>query len=86
METACTSCAHRGVCQYKDDFLKAQEAAMSIAIHDEVIDETGKPVGRTRYVSNLGFIKAIKLECVHYIWGKAFISNKRGCDSDEYHS
>ena len=31
-ETACTSCAHKDVCKYKEDYLKVCEAASNINV------------------------------------------------------
>lgn len=56
--TACTSCIHRGVCVYKDNFLKACDAVNDVMVHLES--------NRMIRLREIQWIKPVELHCKHY--------------------
>lgn len=62
METQCTSCSHREVCSFKDEYLMVQKEAsnMRISREDEYDRHCMIPV------SNFKWLKPIKVECKYY--------------------
>ena len=61
-ETACTTCAHRDVCKYKADFLKAQAA-----VNDVTVSLDGNRLMRLR---DMKWIPAVMLRCDHYTYSQ----------------
>lgn len=57
-EIACTSCVHRNVCVYKDNFLKAREAVDDVMVHFES--------NRMIRLREIQWIKPVELQCKHY--------------------
>ena len=57
-ETACTTCTHREVCKYKDEFLAAQKA----------VDDTFMNLlnGERKRLVNISYIKPVELKCKFY--------------------
>ena len=62
-ETMCTTCIHQDVCSLKGKFLDAQKAVDGLVVYDEL------PTGLLGQVKlrDIGFIKSVELECVHYV-------------------
>ena len=58
-ETACTSCAHREVCKYKEEFLKAQSAVDEVTVH-----LSDKRFIRLR---DIQWISPVGLRCKHHL-------------------
>ena len=65
-ETACTSCAHKDVCKYKEGYLKVCDAASNINVTLKDHYEDG---ARTRYIpiDNVDCIGYIEVHCKHYL-------------------
>ena len=63
-ETMCTTCIHQDVCSLKGKFLDAQKAVDGLIVYDEL------PTGLLGQVKlrDIGFIKPVELECIHYIY------------------
>ena len=63
-ETMCTTCTHQDVCSLKGKFLDAQKAVDGLVVYDEL------PTGLLGQVKlrDIGFIKPVELECVHYVY------------------
>ena len=63
-ETMCTTCIHQDVCSLKGKFLDAQKAVDGLVVYDEL------PTGLLGQVKlrDIGFIKPVELECVHYVY------------------
>ena len=63
-ETMCTTCVHQDVCSLKGKFLDAQKAVDGLIVYDEL------PTGLLGQVKlrDIGFIKPVELECVHYVY------------------
>ena len=63
-ETMCTTCIHQDVCSLKGKFLDAQKAVDGLVVYDEL------PTGLLGQVKlrDIGFIKSVELECVHYVY------------------
>ena len=63
-ETMCTTCIHQDVCSLKGKFLDAQKAVDGLIVYDEL------PTGLLGQVKlrDIGFIKPVELECVHYVY------------------
>lgn len=57
-ETICTSCAHREVCKFCADFLKAQKAV------DDVMVVLGKE--QAKMLRDFDYIKPVELQCKHW--------------------
>lgn len=57
-ETMCTSCDHREVCRFRDEFLKAQQAADDVTVY--LGDNSVK---RLR---DFDYIEPITLKCKHW--------------------
>ena len=62
-ETMCTTCMHQDVCSLKGKFLDAQKAVDGLVVYDEL------PTGLLGQVKlrDIGFIKPVELECIHYV-------------------
>ena len=63
-ETMCTTCIHQDVCSLKGKFLDAQKAVDGLVVYDEL--PTG-PLGQVK-LRDIGFIKPVELECIHYVY------------------
>ena len=63
-ETMCTTCIHQDVCSLKGKFLDAQKAVDGLVVYDEL------PTGLLGQVKlrDIGFIKPVELECIHYVY------------------
>lgn len=63
-ETMCTTCIHQDVCSLKGKFLDAQKAVDGLIVYDEL------PTGLLGQVKlrDIGFIKSVELECIHYVY------------------
>ena len=63
-ETMCTTCIHQDVCSLKRKFLDAQKAVDGLIVYDEL------PTGLLGQVKlrDIGFIKPVELECIHYVY------------------
>lgn len=62
-ETCCTRCAHREVCQYKEEFLAAQNAVDEVSVHLPVKDEhTVKSI----LLRNISWIEPTELRCKYF--------------------
>ena len=63
-ETMCTTCIHQDVCSLKEKFLDAQKAVDGLVVYDEL------PTGLLGQVKlrDIGFIKPVELECIHYVY------------------
>ena len=61
-ETMCTTCIHQDICSVKEKFLDAQKAVDGLVVYDKLPD--GK-LGQVK-LRDIGFIKPVELECVHY--------------------
>ena len=63
-ETMCTTCIHQDICSLKGKFLDAQKAVDGLIVYDEL------PTGLLGQVKlrDIGFIKPVELECVHYVY------------------
>ena len=63
-ETMCTTCIHQDICSLKGKFLDAQKAVDGLVVYDEL------PTGLLGQVKlrDIGFIKPVELECVHYVY------------------
>lgn len=62
-ETLCTHCAHREVCSFKDEFLRAIEAVNEVSV--------GRPSKEPNVVGyiklrDIKWIKPVELVCTHY--------------------
>ena len=64
-ETACTSCAHKDVCKYKEGYLKVCEAAsnINVTLNDHYVDGA-----RARIIpaANFDCVECIEVHCKHY--------------------
>ena len=65
-ETACTSCKHREVCKYKENYLKVCEAASNINVTLKEHYEDGVRA-RIIPVANFDCIKDIEISCKFYV-------------------
>ena len=63
-ETMCTTCIHQDICSLKEKFLDAQKAVNGLVVYDKLPD--GK-LGQVK-LRDIGFIKPVELECVHYVY------------------
>ena len=63
-EIMCTTCMHQDVCSLKGKFLDAQKAVDGLIVYDEL------PTGLLGQVKlrDIGFIKPVELECIHYVY------------------
>ena len=63
-ETMCTTCIHQDVCSLRGKFLDAQKAVDGLIVYDEL------PTGLLGQVKlrDIGFIKPVELECIHYVY------------------
>ena len=63
-ETMCTTCVHQDVCSLKGKFLDAQKAVDGLVVYDYL------PTGLLGQVKlrDIGFIKPVELECIHYVY------------------
>ena len=63
-ETMCTTCIHQDICSVKKKFLDAQKAVDGLIVYDEL------PTGLLGQVKlrDIGFIKPVELECIHYVY------------------
>ena len=63
-ETMCKTCMHQDVCSLKGKFLDAQKAVDGLIVYDEL------PTGLLGQVKlrDIGFIKPVELECIHYVY------------------
>ena len=63
-ETMCTTCIHQDICSLKGKFLDAQKAVDGLIVYDEL------PTGLLGQVKlrDIGFIKPVELECIHYVY------------------
>ena len=64
-ETACTSCAHKDVCKYKEGYLKVCEAASNINVTLKDHYEDGVRA-RIIPVANFDYVEYIEVHCRHY--------------------
>lgn len=62
-ETCCTKCAHKDVCQYKDEFLAAQQAVDEVTVHLPTKEENTARMIRLRDIS---WIDPVELKCSHF--------------------
>ena len=63
-ETMCTTCIHQDICSVKEKFLDAQKAVDGLVVYDKLPD--GK-LGQVK-LRDIGFIKPVELECIHYVY------------------
>ena len=63
-ETICATCIHQDICSVKEQFLDAQKAVDGLVVYDKLPD--GK-LGQVK-LRDIGFIKPVELECVHYVY------------------
>ena len=63
--TACTSCAHKDVCKYKEGYLKVCEAASNINVTLTDHCEDGVRA-RIIPVANFNYVEYIEVHCKHY--------------------
>ena len=63
-ETMCTTCIHQDICSVKGKFLDTQKAVDGLVVYDEL------PTGLLGQVKlrDIGFIKPVELECIHYVY------------------
>lgn len=63
-ETCCTKCAHKDVCQFKEEYLAAQAAVDNISVNLPVKDERAH-----RYINLhiIPWIEPVELKCKHFI-------------------
>lgn len=61
-ETACTKCAHREVCKFKEEFLKAQTAVNDVMVH---FDEN-----RMIRLRDIKWIPTVDLRCNYYTYSQ----------------
>lgn len=64
-ETACTSCAHKDVCKYKEGYLKVCDAASNINVTLKDHCEDGVRA-RIIPVANFDCVEYIEVRCKHY--------------------
>ena len=64
-ETACTSCAHKDVCKYKEGYLKVCDAASNINVTLKDYCEDGVRA-RIIPVANFDCVEYIEVRCKHY--------------------
>lgn len=64
-ETACTSCAHKDVCKYKEGYLKVCDAASNINVTLKDHYEDGVRA-RIIPVTNFDCVEYIEVRCKHY--------------------
>lgn len=62
-ETPCTSCSHREVCSFKDEFLSAMKAVNEVLVGLPSKDPT---VACTIKLREITWIKPVELTCNHY--------------------
>ena len=64
-ETACTSCAHKDVCKYKEGYLKVCDAASNtnVTLKDHCEDGVR---ARIIPVANFDCVEYIEVRCKHY--------------------
>ena len=65
-ETACTSCAHKDVCKYKEGYLKVCDAASSINVTLKEHYEDGMRA-RIIPVANFDCVGYIEVNCKYYL-------------------
>lgn len=63
-ETCCTKCAHKDVCQFKEEYLAAQAAVDNVSVNLPTKDERAN-----RYINlrNIPWIESVELKCKHFI-------------------
>ncbi len=63
-ETCCTSCSHKDVCQFKEEYLAAQAAVDNISVNLPAKDERAN-----RYINlrNIPWVEPVELKCKHFI-------------------
>lgn len=63
-ETCCTKCAHKDVCQFKEEYLAAQTAVDNVSVNLPAKDER-----TNRYINlhNIPWIEPVELKCKHFI-------------------
>ena len=63
-ETCCTKCAHKDVCQFKEEYLAAQAAVDNVSVNLPTKDERAN-----RYINlrNIPWIEPVELKCKHFI-------------------
>lgn len=63
-ETCCTKCAHKEVCQFKEEYLAAQAAVDNVSVNLPAKDEHAN-----RYINlrNIPWIEPVELKCKHFI-------------------
>ena len=64
-ETACTSCAHKDVCKYKEGYLKVCDAASNINVTLQEHYENGIRA-RIIPISNFDCATCIEVHCKYY--------------------
>ena len=64
-ESACTSCAHKDVCKYKEGYLKVCDAACNINVTLKDHYEDGVRA-RIIPVANFDCVEYIEVRCKHY--------------------
>lgn len=63
-ETCCTKCAHKDVCQFKEEYLAAQAAVDNVSVNLPAKDER---VNRCIDLRNIPWIEPVELKCKHFI-------------------
>lgn len=63
-ETCCTKCAHKDVCQFKEEYLAAQTAVDNVSVNLPAKDER---VNRCIDLRNIPWIEPVELKCKHFI-------------------
>lgn len=69
-ETQCTSCAHRTVCMFKNNFLSAQKAVDEIMVN---LDQN-----RSTYLRDIPWVEPVDLKCVNYLRNQPCSTTLRG--------
>ena len=78
-ETACTSCAHKDVCKYKEGYLKVCDAASNINVTLKEHYEDGVRA-RIIPVDNFDCVGYIEVHCKHYLIASGILSTSRSLE------
>lgn len=62
-EALCTSCSHREVCSFKDEFLSAVKAINEVFVG---LPSKDPKVGCMIKLQDITWIRPVELMCVHY--------------------
>lgn len=62
METQCTTCSHREVCSFKDEYLMVQDRINSMRIYSDNQDGSHNMTP----LSSFKWLKPIKIDCKYY--------------------